>query len=833
MPDLTYKSVGAFTEVGAAGTSNVAQPALAAGDYAVLAVYDGSRTSNSAPSGYTNGGFLSDGAAGGWHLYYRRATGTVAAGNVPVTWLGGGWAKILVYSGSAVGIGAPTLITPENFLGGAAYWQSSPFALTDRNVVHLGWVLAARTQGALTNQGTVTSTNTTRSYETLPGIPSRLHTVTSVVTSSASGSLRGAFSGGSADSATVSFVIPQNPPATPTGLDVVGGNRSLEIDFGSVAGADNYAVEWRRTSLPGTFDGDGVNVVVFDAGCRLTHTQFTGRVAAGYSIPGQGTGGSDQSGPTASGHGTEVASAAVGSTLGTAPGATLVPVRIGSGFEANISEVDWAAVDDAADWVIANVARPAVLQYAGYWPVNGSSLYATVTAIFQKFIDAGIPVTMAIGNEGTLVTDTGTGWDDMLVVGGTTASNAKWSGSRWGLIMDVLALAETVPVAYFTSDSATGTDSGTSFAAPQVAGVVAKVLEGNPELSPARAFEVIVSQASPVVTGVPVGTNLLLNKASTTAQWSRHVTGSNSLTLDGLDPDASYDIRVATIDNGTLSAWTAIDSATTSSSDPAEGAVAAAYAFGPAGSVGSAPADGVAAAAYGFGPAASTGSASAGGAVGAAYGWGDAVASGERDSDGAVSGGGYGWGEGTSSGTATASGSVDGAYSWGPATVEGSGGAGGAVAASYGWGPAEVETAAPAEGVATGSITWGPASVDGFTATAGEVSSAISWGPATSGGVSPGGGTVATSYGWSAAQSAGQAQYEGSASASYSWGPATSAGAGSDTPFCWPTDILLVAEPTGATLNAEPVNLALLGESARLILVAESVKIVMMEGECL
>jgi hypothetical protein len=151
---------------------------------------------------------------------YRRATGTVGATNVSVTWSGAGYAQISVQQGSNAGINAPVLQAP-NGLAASTYWQSPALTVTDRLVLHWALIVAARTQGTLSNQGTITSTNTSRAYSTLATLGFRLEHASSAVTSSAGGAVRGTFSGGTADASTFSIVLPNNPGAAAGTVPVV------------------------------------------------------------------------------------------------------------------------------------------------------------------------------------------------------------------------------------------------------------------------------------------------------------------------------------------------------------------------------------------------------------------------------------------------------------------------------------------------------------------------------------------------------------------------------------------------------------------------------------
>jgi subtilisin family serine protease len=97
--------------------------------------------------------------------------------------------------------------------------------------------------------------------------------------------------------------------------------------------------------------GSGVRAYVIDTGIRATHTDFGGRVLAGYTAVSDSNGTND-----CNGHGTHVAGTIGGQTWGVAKAVRLVPVRVlncqGSGTTSGVIA--------GVDWVAAQAYRPAV-----------------------------------------------------------------------------------------------------------------------------------------------------------------------------------------------------------------------------------------------------------------------------------------------------------------------------------------------------------------------------------------------------------------------------------------------------------------------------------------
>jgi aqualysin 1 len=252
-----------------------------------------------------------------------------------------------------------------------------------------------------------------------------------------------------------------------------------------------------------TTTGFGVNVYIIDTGIRRTHTQFDGRAFVGFDAVGGGQNTND-----CHGHGTHVAGTVGGSTYGVAKAVSLFAVRVlncgGSGSNSGVIA--------GVNWVTANKILPAVANMS----LGGGVSTALDTAV-RTSIAAGVTYSIAAGNSNTNANNSSPARvAEAITVGATTRTDARSSFSNFGSVVDIFAPGSSILSAWRTSDTATATLSGTSMAAPHVAGVAARVLQGSPAASPATVRNSIVNAATlNVLSGIPSGTaNRLLFRSS-------------------------------------------------------------------------------------------------------------------------------------------------------------------------------------------------------------------------------------------------------------------------------------------------------------------------------
>lgn len=86
--------------------------------------------------------------------------------------------------------------------------------------------------------------------------------------------------------------------------------------------------------------------------------------------------------------------------------------------------------------------------------------------------------------------------DEALTVGSTTTSDQRSSFSNHGSCVDLFAPGSSITSAWYNSNTAVRTISGTSMASPHVAGAAALYLDENPSASPAAVFSAITGTAT-------------------------------------------------------------------------------------------------------------------------------------------------------------------------------------------------------------------------------------------------------------------------------------------------------------------------------------------------
>ncbi|GAA1716203.1 hypothetical protein GCM10009745_75830 [Kribbella yunnanensis] len=235
-------------------------------------------------------------------------------------------------------------------------------------------------------------------------------------------------------------------------------------------------------------DGAGVNIYIVDTGIRYAHQEFEGRAKFGADFVEPPTNGEDCD--TAKSHGTHVSGIAAGKTRGVAKKATLWAVRI-LNCQSSGQDTDIVA---AAEWIANNAKKPAVVNLSVYAdnPAIG------VDAIKSAIATSGVQWALITGNNGGNACDYGPGGrvDTGVRTANATSSDSRAGDSNDGPCTDLFAPGSNINSSVNSSNSSYGNLSGTSMAAPHVAGALALRLAEQPSASPAQLKSWVLDNAT-------------------------------------------------------------------------------------------------------------------------------------------------------------------------------------------------------------------------------------------------------------------------------------------------------------------------------------------------
>jgi len=242
--------------------------------------------------------------------------------------------------------------------------------------------------------------------------------------------------------------------------------------------------------------GSGVNVYVIDTGIVPNNPQLDGRVLPGVSFVD-----GDSSTSDCYGHGTHVAGTIASTSYGVAKLANVVPVRVFNCVGGGATETK---VIKAIDWAIANqpAGTPAVINMSlglecSWYCSNLPLLTAVSRAVAANFV-----VVVSAGNSGLdACTFAPAAAPAALTVGAVNKSDLEATWSNFGPCVDLYAPGVDVVSLNYRYASATAAMSGTSMAAPHVAGAAALYIAANPGMSAAEVTQALKdsAKAAPIV----------------------------------------------------------------------------------------------------------------------------------------------------------------------------------------------------------------------------------------------------------------------------------------------------------------------------------------------
>ncbi|MFD6227863.1 S8 family peptidase [Streptomyces sp. NPDC060232] len=275
-------------------------------------------------------------------------------------------------------------------------------------------------------------------------------------------------------------------------------------------------IDQRELPLDGSYTyatkAEGVTVYILDTGINTRHREFGGRARAGHNAVFL------EGSRDCNGHGTHVAGTVGGETYGVAKGVSLVSVKVADCR----GDGRLSAMLKGLDWLVKDAGRTPGTPAVANMSMGGSRSRALDAAVL-RIVSSGITFVAAAGNDGrNACGGSPASVPQAVTVGATDAADRRAPFSNHGSCVDLFAPGVAVTSA--GKDSATGTarSSGTSMAAPHVAGAAALLLAGGTARTPAQVSQALVRDAVPGrITGLPAGTpNLLLHIPATAARPS-------------------------------------------------------------------------------------------------------------------------------------------------------------------------------------------------------------------------------------------------------------------------------------------------------------------------
>ena len=262
-------------------------------------------------------------------------------------------------------------------------------------------------------------------------------------------------------------LTPESVPESPIVLTVEADFLVSAMQFTSTPTDARFNEQWAMNiiGVPQAWaelptSAEEVIVAVIDSGVCLDHPDLVGRLVPGYDFVENDDVPQDEYG-----HGCGVAGIIASNMndafgiAGIAPNAKIMPLRVldasGLGGYSAISQAIIFAVDNGADIINLSLAGPRFSQ--------------VMADAVDYAVQNGVWVIAAAGNSGTDVVYYPAGFESVIAVGSVDPSLTRSSFSNYGSHVQISAPGRDI----LTTNTAGGhsLNSGTSFAAPMVAGV--------------------------------------------------------------------------------------------------------------------------------------------------------------------------------------------------------------------------------------------------------------------------------------------------------------------------------------------------------------------------
>jgi hypothetical protein len=226
--------------------------------------------------------------------------------------------------------------------------------------------------------------------------------------------------------------------------------------------------------------GDNVLVAVIDSAVDVAHSELAGSIAESFDVlsstvqPHQ--------------HGTAIAGLIVahGRLMGSAPGAKILAIRAFDPKDSGAESTTFNILK-GIDWASAHAARVINMSFAG--PAD-PAIHRALEAAHKK----GIVLVAAAGNAGAKSAPLYPAADpNVIAVSATDADDRLFEQSNRGRHIALAAPGSQILVAI--PDNEYEMSSGTSYSAAEVSGIVALMLQRNPDLTPDKIRTILRASA--------------------------------------------------------------------------------------------------------------------------------------------------------------------------------------------------------------------------------------------------------------------------------------------------------------------------------------------------
>lgn len=242
-----------------------------------------------------------------------------------------------------------------------------------------------------------------------------------------------------------------------------------------VTGGGQWAIDKIGAEIAWEFSsGQAITVAVLDSGIDANHPDLVGRVVTGYNFYTDSTDTTDLCG-----HGTHVSgiiAAAADNGIGIAGiahNAKIMPLKVIDDDCIGSYSRLMQAIVYAADKGVRIIS---ITSGGGY---DHEGLHQAI----QYAVSKGVLVVVSAGNRGTQAPFYPGSYAESFTVAGTNEQDEQYDRSNFGEQIDISAPATTIYSTYYSNDQSTYAHmTGTSMAAPMVAGVAALILEIEPNL---------------------------------------------------------------------------------------------------------------------------------------------------------------------------------------------------------------------------------------------------------------------------------------------------------------------------------------------------------------